>query len=246
MGLVQYTVDRAIATVTLDSPHNRNALSAQLVAELTARLEAAGADAAVRAVVLTHTGGTFCAGADLAGGGDPQEGLRSLVALLHLMTGLPKPIVAMIGGHVRAGGMGLVGASDIAIASDESSFAFTEARLGLAPAVISPAVLPRMAPRAASRYFLTGEVFTASEAAACGLITTVGSGPELEKVLDGIRACSPQGLRESKTLATGTLRRALDDGAEEMIALSARLFGTEEAAEGVFSFLQRRKPEWHI
>jgi enoyl-CoA hydratase len=246
MGLVQYTADRAIATVTLDSPHNRNALSAQLVTELTAHLEAAGADAGVRAVVLTHTGGTFCAGADLAAGGDPEEGLRSLVALLRLMSGLPKPVVTLIRGHVRAGGMGLVGASDIAIASAGSSFAFTEARLGLAPAVISPAVLPRMTPRAASRYFLTGEVFGAAEAVACGLVTVAGSDPELEQILDGIRACSPQGLRESKTLATGTLRRALDDGAEEMIALSARLFGTEEAAEGVLSFLQRRKPEWHI
>src|SRR3954453_3882678 len=172
--LVHYSVDRAIATVTLDSPSNRNALSAQLVGELSAHLAAAAADEAVRAVVLTHTGTVFCAGADLkeqATEGGPEEGTRRMLALLRSIVELPKPVIARLDGAVRAGGLGIVGACDIGVASERATFAFTEVRLGLAPAIISLTTLGRMSERAVSRYYLTGETFGATAAAESGLIT---------------------------------------------------------------------------
>ncbi|MDQ1018443.1 hypothetical protein QFZ43_004992 [Streptomyces afghaniensis] len=135
---------RAVETLTLDSPHNRNALSAALVGELADALADAGRDPGVRAVVLTHTGNTFSAGADLKD--PPPPG--ALVALLRRIIELPKPVVARVTGHVRAGGLGLLAACDIAAASTDATFAFTEVRIGVAPAVISLPLLPRADPRA--------------------------------------------------------------------------------------------------
>jgi enoyl-CoA hydratase len=129
--LVRYEAGDEVATVTLDSPHNRNALSAQLVAEVSARLDEAGSDRAVRAVVLTHTGRVFCSGADLAAAGTGSAGGSgtAIMTLLRLIVELPKPVIARIAGHVRAGGMGIVGACDLAVAAQDASFAFTEARI---------------------------------------------------------------------------------------------------------------------
>lgn len=247
--VVHYAVDRAIATVTLDSPHNRNALSTQLVTELTAHLQAAAADDGVRAVVLTHAGKVFCAGADLkeqSGEGGPQAGTKRMLALMRTIVELPKPVVTRIDGAVRAGGLGIVGASDIAVASGNASFAFTEVRLGLAPAIISLTTLGRMTQRAASRYYLTGETFGAEAAAAAGLLTTVVDDldAEISAIADALRACSPQGLAETKPLTTQTIRAAFAGGAEDMQALSARLFSSEEAREGMLSFLEKRPPRW--
>ncbi len=144
--LVHLSVGAGIATITLDSPHNRNALSRQLVAELTDRLDRSAAMAEVRAVVLTHTGTTFCAGADLSEASTgPMTGTASaLLAVLRTVVDLPLPVIASIDGNVRAGGVGLLGACDIVIAGPRSTFAITEARLGLAAAVISVTVLPRL------------------------------------------------------------------------------------------------------
>ena len=247
--LVHYVVDRAIATVTLDSPANRNALSAQLVTETTAHLQAAAADDAVRAVVLTHTGRVFCAGADLreqSAEGGPHEGTKRMLGLLRAIIDLPKPVVARVDGAVRAGGVGIVGACDIALASPAASFAFTEVRLGLTPAIISLTTLGRMTERAASRYYLTGEVFDAAAAAGAGLITTAVDDldAELTAVADALRACSPQGLAETKPLTTRTALAAFDARAETMQALSARLFASKEAREGMLAFLDKRPPRW--
>jgi enoyl-CoA hydratase len=248
--LVHFGVAAGIGTITLDSPHNRNALSRQLVAELSQRLDAAAADSAVRAVVLTHTGGTFCAGADLseARAGGMTEGTRALLRLLRDIVTSPKPVLARIDGNVRAGGLGLVGACDIAVASESSSFAFTEARLGLAPAIISLTVLPRLDPRAAGRYFLTGEKFGGAVAARIGLVTVTASDVDgaVAEVLAGLRAGSPQGLAESKKLVAADVVAALDRHGDRMVELSARLFGSEEALEGMASFLRRRPPRWAI
>jgi enoyl-CoA hydratase len=248
-GLVHYALDRAIATVTLDSPGNRNALSAQLVGELSAHLVAAGADAAVRAVVLTHTGTTFCAGADLkeAGAeGGPARGTERMLALLRLIVELPKPVLARIDGNVRAGGLGIVGACDIALAGPSSSFAFTEVRLGLAPAIISLTTLGRMSERAAARYYLTGETFDAATAAASGLITSAPPDldAEIATIADALRACSPQALAEIKPLTTRRTLAAFEQRADEVQAQSARLFRSDEAREGMTAFLQRRPPSW--
>ena len=165
--LVHLAIDGGIATVTLDSPQNRNALSRQLIAELTDRLRTAGTAGEVRTVVLTHTGTTFCAGADLSEASTgPMTGTASgLLALLRLIVELPRPVIASIDGNVRAGGVGLLGACDIVVAGPRSTFAITEARLGLAAAVIAVTVLPRLDERSAARYYLTGATFDSAEAA---------------------------------------------------------------------------------
>jgi len=249
MEVVHYAVDRSIATVTLDSPANRNALSAQLVGELGAHLEAAAADENVRAAVLTHTGTTFCAGADLreqAAEGGPEQGTKRMLGLLRTIVELPKPVIARLDGNVRAGGLGLVGACDIAVASTNASFAFTEVRLGLTPAIISLTTLGRMSERAAARYYLTGEKFDAAEAAASGLITAASDDLDasISALTDALRLCSPQGLAETKPLTTAAARARFEAGADAMQQLSARLFGSEEVREGVMAFLQKRPPRW--
>jgi enoyl-CoA hydratase len=246
--LVQYSVERGIARIALDSPRNRNALSAALVAELNDALDTASSDASVRAVELTHTGSTFCAGADLteASAGGMSEGTARLTALLRRIVALAKPVIGSIDGHVRAGGLGLVGACDIVLAGPASTFAFTEVRIGLAPAMISLTTLPRLDPRAASRYFLTGARFDAAEAARIGLITSAVS--EIDSattaVLDELRACSPQGLRETKALLARPVLDGFDARADTLAELSARLFASAEAAEGMRAFLDKRQPSW--
>ncbi|WP_338751657.1 enoyl-CoA hydratase family protein [Janibacter alittae] len=249
---VSVTTTGSVTTVALDSPHNRNALSGLLVGQLREALEAAAADGAVRAVVLTHTGGTFCAGADLSEASaapedDPARARADeLVDLLRLIVTLPKPVVGVVDGHVRAGGMGLVAACDIVLAGPSATFALTESRLGLAASVISLTVLPRIDPRAASRVFLTGEKFDAAEAARIGMVTE--SAQDLTAALDTLTGdlakCSPQGLRESKALVNHELLAHLDEHRDRVAAQSSRLFSSEEAKEGMTAFLQRRAPRW--
>ena len=246
--LVRYRVEQAVATLTLDSPANRNALSARLVAELEQGLAEAGKDPEVRAVVLDHSGGTFCAGADLseATSGDPTANPRRLVGLMRALVEFAKPVVARVDGHVRAGGLGLLGACDLVVAGPTSTFAFTEVRLGLAPAAISLPLLPRLDPRGAARWFLTGSVFDAAEAQRIGLVSEAAAdtAPALAAVLDAFRKCSPQGLAETKRLVTAEVLRTFERDGESMVAQSALLFGSEEAREGMLSFLERRPARW--
>ena len=246
--LVRYEVDRSVATLTLDSPRNRNALSSGLVAQLQQGLADAAEDPAVRAVVLTHTGGTFCAGADLseATQGDPTANPRRLVAVMRALLELPKPVVARVDGHVRAGGLGLLGACDLVLAGPTSTFAFTEVRLGLAPAAISLALLPRLDPRGAARWYLTGSVFDSAEAERIGLTTSAAAdtGEALAPLLDALRLASPQGLAETKRLVTADVLRTFARDEESMVAQSALLFGSDEAREGMLAFLERRPPRW--
>ncbi|WP_405615394.1 enoyl-CoA hydratase family protein [Streptomyces sp. NBC_00076] len=242
--LVHTTHERGITTLTLDAPQRRNALSAALLGELAAALEQGGEDDDVRAIVLTHTGTTFSAGADLR---DPPEP-ETLAALLRRIAALPKPVVARITGHARAGGLGLIGACDIAIASDTATFALTEVRIGVAPALISLPLLHRVEPRAAARYFLTGETFDAAEAARVGLLTAT-SGPKdidetLAPVLDGLRRAAPHALAETKRLLTAKVLEAYDEDAGRLAQLSSRLFASADAREGMTAFLERRDPPW--
>ncbi|MFD0143796.1 MULTISPECIES: enoyl-CoA hydratase family protein [unclassified Streptomyces] len=233
-------LDRGIATLTLDSPENRNALSAALVAELAGTLTECGQDPAVRAVVLTHTGSTFSAGADLKAPPSPY----AFVDLLRQIVELPKPVVGVVRGHVRAGGLGLLGACDIVVASDASDFALTEVRIGVAPAVISLTLLPKLEPRAAARYYVTGERFGTAEARAMGLVTA--GEDALDAILDGLRKGSPQGLAESKRLVTAKVLETFEREAEDLVQRSATLFASAEAREGMTAFLERRDPEWRL
>ncbi|WP_183101018.1 enoyl-CoA hydratase-related protein, partial [Nocardioides pelophilus] len=171
--LVHYDVADRIATITLDSPHNRNALSRQLVTELFERLDRADQDADVLAVVLRSSGRVFCSGADLteASTTPMEEGARAIVRLQRAIVALSKPVVTVVAGAARAGGIGIVAASDIVLTAEDATFALTEVKLGLTPAVISLTVLPRLTPRAAALTALGGEVFTGSEAVDYGLAT---------------------------------------------------------------------------
>lgn len=255
-GLVDYAgpadTGGPYARLTLNSPHNRNALSTSLVNQLHQGLRDASADPAVRAVVLGHTGGTFCAGADLgeAGGGDPFSmavaRAREMVTLMRAIVSSPLPVIAAIDGHVRAGGFGLVGACDIAVAGPRSTFALTEARIGVAPAIISLTLLPKLSARAAARYYLTGEKFDAGQAAEIGLITVAAEdvGAAVDKLVSDIGRGSPQGLAASKALTTTAVLEGFDRDAERLAEESARLFVSDEAREGMLAFLQKRAPNW--
>jgi enoyl-CoA hydratase len=241
-----------LARLTLNSPHNRNALSGALVSQLHQGLRDAAADPAVRAVVLGHTGGTFCAGADLseAGGGDPFDiavaRAREMTALLRAIVESPLPVIAAVNGHVRAGGFGLVGACDIAVAGPRSTFALTEARIGVAPAIISLTLLPKMTSRAAARYYLTGETFDAGKAAEIGLITMAADDVDaaVSALVTDVSRGSPQGLAASKALTTAAVLEGFDRDAERLTEESARLFVSDQAREGMLAFLQKRPPSW--
>jgi enoyl-CoA hydratase len=252
-ALVHYTVEGSVARLTLDSPDNRNALSTRLVNQLHQGLTDATEESGVRAVVLDHTGGTFCAGADLAeaaGRRDPGDvavdRARELTRLLRRILKLPMPVIAAIDGHVRAGGLGLVGACDIAVAGQASTFALTEARIGVAPSIISLTLLPKMTARAAGRYFLTGEKFGAAEAADVGLISIAADDVKatVASLTAAIGKASPQGLAASKALTTAPILDAFDRQADELSEQSARLFVSDEAREGMIAFLQKRPPRW--
>jgi enoyl-CoA hydratase len=262
------------ARLTLNSPHNRNALSTALVSQLHQGLRDAAADPGVRAVVLGHSGGTFCAGADLSqasgdreggaagrsgspppasGGGasaDPfamaVERGREMAALMRAIIESPRPVIGAINGHVRAGGFGLVGACDIVVAGPASTFALTEARIGVAPAIISLTLLPKMSARAAARYYITGEKFDAAEAAAIGLITQAADDVDaaVAAIVAEVVKGSPQGLEASKALTTARLLEGFDRDADRLAEESARLFVSDEAREGMLAFLQKRPPDW--
>ncbi|MGW2301126.1 enoyl-CoA hydratase family protein [Streptomyces sp. NPDC001809] len=240
MTQVAVTEERGVTTLALDSPATRNALSAALVTELADALTACGKDPAVRAVVLTHTGSTFSAGADLKAPPSPY----AFVDLLRQIVELPKPVVAHVTGHVRAGGLGLLGACDIVVAAEGADFALTEVRIGVAPAVVSLTLLPRLEPRAAARHYLTGERFGVPEAIAMGLVTDRDDA--LPGILDALRAASPQGLREAKRLVTARVLETFERDAEDLVQRSATLFASPEAREGMTAFLERRDPAWRL
>lgn len=241
-----------VATVTLNAPEKRNALSRAMLAGLEEAFADVSANAATRVVVLTHNGPVFCAGVDLkeAAAHGMEAGARSLLDLLRTIVAIPKPVVARIAGAVRAGGLGIVGACDVAVSADTVTYAFTEARLGLAPAIISLTTLPRMDPRRAHRWCLTGEAFDAHEAAAAGLISSAVPPDALDEAVAGVTAellkASPQGLAETKRLLSRPMLAAIDADGDEICSHSASLFASEEAAEGMRAFAERRAPRWAI
>ena len=245
--LVHYGLEDGVATITLDSPHNRNALSRRLVTELFDALDRAEEDEGARVVLVRSADRVFCSGADLteASTEGMEVSARRIVELQRLIVTMSKPVVTRVHGAVRAGGIGIVAASDIAVAADEATFALTEVKLGLAAAIISLTVHHRMNPRAASLTTLGGEVFTGREAATYGLVTTAVPGGELDaevaRVCASLATGAPQGLRESKRILNRDLVARIDADGEELAALSARLFASDEAREAMTAFLNRKK-----
>lgn len=244
--LVHIEVADQVATITLDSDHNRNALSKQLVTELAAHLATAGEAADVKAILIRSAGTVFCSGADLteAASGGMVEGAKAIVALQRQIATLDKPVVVELAGPVRAGGLGIVGAADIVVAAESVTFQLTEVRLGLAAAVISLSLLPRFTDRAAADLFLTARKFDAAEAASVGLITRAVPDTELQgdvaRVLADLVKGYPQGLRESKKLLNHDLVARIDALGDQVAAQSAELFGSDEAREAMTAFLSKK------
>jgi len=246
--VLQVQVDRGVATLTLDSPANRNALSRAMRSQLRAALADALADDRVRVVVLNHTGRVFCSGMDLseaAGGGAQDQGVREFPEILEAIWSSPKPVLAAVRGPARAGGVGLLAACDVVIAGASATFAFSEVRIGVVPAVISAVVLPRMLPHVAHRLMLTGEVFDAATAAAGGLVDLVVADDEVSEVVRGqvraLAAGAPAALAETKRLLrAGAPPLRFDD----LLELSARFFASEEGQEGIAAFREKRPARW--
>jgi len=246
--VLQVEVAHGVATLTLDSPANRNALSRAMRAQLSAALEEALADDDVRVVVLDHTGRVFCSGMDLseaAGGGAEQQGVREFPEILSAIRSSPKPVLAAVRGPARAGGVGLLAACDVVVAGTSSSFAFSEVRIGVVPAVISAVVLPRMLAHVAHRLMLTGEVFDAATAAAGGLGDLVAADDEVSDVVAGqvraLAAGAPAALAETKRLLRAGAPPLRFD---ELLELSARFFASEEGQEGIAAFREKRPARW--
>ncbi|HMC39708.1 MAG TPA: enoyl-CoA hydratase-related protein [Acidimicrobiales bacterium] len=240
--------DRAgSAVLVLDSPANRNALSRQVVGELESHLADLESEPSARAVVITGSGNTFCAGADLS---DPpvQSGPGSFTDLLRRLWDYPKPVVAAVNGHVRAGGFGLVGVADVGLCASSATFALTEVRLGLVPAIISVVLLRRMTPAAASRYMLTGETFGPAAAAEAGLVHQVvpdaGLAAAVDDLLETFRGCEPGALRITRHLLHRIPAMDVQDGFAAAEEVSRERFASAEAAEGIASFREKRPPSW--
>ncbi len=245
--LVRRSDTPPVAVLTLDSPANRNALSKRLVVELAAHLGEAAADVGVRAVAVTATGNTFCSGADLT---DPpvDSGPGSFPALLEQMWDYPKPLIAAVNGHVRAGGFGLVAVADVVVCSVDATFALTEVRLGLVPAVISVPLLRRMDPLAAHRFFLTGERFSAEQAREAGLVGTLVEPGRLEAELGALAAefahCEPEALAATRALMREVPTLGVSEGFARATEVSRRFFSSARAAEGIAAFKGGRRPPW--
>ena len=249
--LVHLDVAAGVATITLDSPDNRNALSAQVRRELLAHLQTAIDDAGVRVIVLGHTGRVFCSGMDLKesrGAGAQAQGVNDFPAILERIWSSPTPVVARVAGPARAGGVGLVAACDIAVAAEDATFAFSEVRVGVVPAVISVTVLPRLLPRAAHELFLTGETFDGPRAVRIGLINSAVPAFDLDaevaRYVEMLRLGAPGALAATKQMLRRERPAALDAQFAEMQELSARFFAGEEGQEGMRAFAEKRKPAW--
>ncbi|TCC66057.1 enoyl-CoA hydratase [Kribbella pittospori] len=245
--LVHLTVADAVATITLDSPHNKNALSQQFTGELLERLDGAGADDEVRVIVIRSALDVFCSGADLSEATTVGMGVgaQRMVDVQRAIVANPKPVVARVAGPVRAGGIGIVAAADISVAGASTTFALTEVRLGLAAATISLTVLPRLTDRAAAYTFLTGNSFDGAEAARLGLVTVAVPDDDLDTAVDSVVESllkgAPQGLRETKKLLNRELLADIDARGKDLADLSASLFGSSAAQEAMLAFLNRKK-----
>jgi enoyl-CoA hydratase/methylglutaconyl-CoA hydratase len=244
--LVHLEVDDAVATVTLDSPANRNALGSALIGQLRAALHTAAGEDSVRVILLRSAGPVFCSGADMREAVEVgmQAVARDMVAVQRTIVALPRPVVVRLDGPVRAGGLGLVAAADVVLAADTVTFAFTEVRLGLAAATISLTCLDRMSERAASWRFLGGEPFDAAEAERVGLVTravpAAGMDAAVADVLTALRQGTPQGLGETKAVLNAELLARMDAQGERLAELSARLFASDESRAAMRTFLDRR------
>jgi len=248
---VRYAVEGGVATLTMDQPDNRNALTAALLNGLADGLAAACADETVRVVVLANTGPAFCAGADLSAGSGGQAAVAPRAGLADILAAIqdsPKPIVARIAGHCLGGGIGLAAACDVSIADDAARFGFTEVRLGVAPAIISVVCLPKLRRGDALELFLSGERIPAPRAVEVGLITravpAVLLDGEVAAMVTKLLAGGPGALAAAKRLVYDVPGLERSEGFRLTTEISQARFGSAEAAEGMAAFRERRPPAW--
>jgi methylglutaconyl-CoA hydratase len=245
---VRLEVSGPVATLTMDQQEKRNALTPELLNGLGDGLERCSADPEVRVIVLTNSGPAFCAGADLSGSPSTEEPRFDLVQILTTIQDSPKPVVARIAGHCMGGGVGLAAACDLSIAVDSVNFGFTEVRIGVVPAIISVVCLPKLSRRDSLELFLTGERITAERAARVGLINAVVPHEHLAQAVDGLvaklLAGAPGALAAAKRIVFDVPLMGRAAAFDEMADLSRNLFAGAEAAEGMASFRERRKPSW--
>jgi enoyl-CoA hydratase/carnithine racemase len=245
--LVRLDLHGGIGTITLDSQHNRNALSRQLVAEVAACLDAAEA-ADVRAIVLRHEGPAFCAGADLkerAADSGPLDSTPMVEVMRRLMD-TERPTIAAVAGAVRAGGIGLMASCDLVVVHESVTFALTEVRIGVAAAIISVPILRRVPPGKIAAAMLTGETFDAGEAREIGLVTHVTDDVDatVTRLCEGVLAGAPRAVAATKHLLHRVPTLPRTEAFAEMRALSDELFRGPDAAEGMAAFREKRRPVW--
>jgi len=251
------TVEDGVCRLVLNRPERHNAFDDALIAALDEILVEIEGRVDIRAVVLTASGDSFCAGADLgwmkraAGytGQENREDAGRLADMLARLAGLSRPTLALVQGNAFGGGLGLIAACDIAIAARDARFALSEVRLGLIPSVISPYVLRAIGRRAAQRYFLTAERFDAEEARRLGLVHEAVPAGELaaagDRIVDALKLGGPVAIAEAKRLIADVAGRPIDRRIiDETARRIAEVRGGAEGREGVAAFLERRKPVW--
>lgn len=249
--------DGHVLHLRLNRPEVRNAFDGRVVRELAQAVRAAEGDAAVRVVLLSGEGRSFCAGADLGWMGeqaalsaeDNERGAAEMARLFLTIAHCAKPVVAKVHGHALGGGTGLVAAADIAIAARDTRFGLTEVKLGIVPAVISPFVLQKIGVRHARALFLTGERFDAVEAERIGLIRRAVPAAELDAavqaVLDQLASSGPRAMGNAKELIRAVAGLSLEDAVPVTARWIAELRATPEAREGMAAFLEKRPPSWN-
>jgi enoyl-CoA hydratase len=236
---VRCEVVGGVATITLDSPANRNALSRELLTDLHTALDRSE-QPDVRVIVLAHTPPVFCAGADLKQRSEGPTDSTPMVRAMQRLSGAVQPTIAAVQGPVRAGGIGLMASCDLVVVQPDVTFAFTEVRIGVAPAIISVPILARVPWTKLAAPFLTGETFGAAAALEMGLVTHVADDvpAAVSALVAGVLAGAPGAVAATKRLLRSTHSWA------EMQALSEALFVGPEATEGMRAFAERRVPDW--
>lgn len=246
---VLYELQRDVAWITLNQPERRNALSDEIVGGLLGHIQAAIGDAGIRAIVITGAGTAFCAGADLKSGGvTATEGENPFVTVMKTIWDAPKPVIGRINGHAFGGGVGLAAVCDLTIAADNAMFSFSEVRVGVIPAMISVVVIPKLGIQNTMWLFLTGERFAAQRAADLGLIHRAVPAGELDAVVEDVvsmvRLGGPNAVREAKQLVRRIPALSMDEGFRYTAKKIGELFASDEAAEGMQAFIEKRKPRW--
>jgi methylglutaconyl-CoA hydratase len=255
-GTVRLTREGAVVRVTLDRPEVQNAFNDQMLEDLLEVFGALRNDAAARVVVLTGEGKSFCAGADLhwmkrvvdyTYEENYEDSLR-LARMLREVYTCPKPVIGRVNGAAIGGGTGMVAVCDVAIASENAVFGFSETKLGLTPAAISPYLLKRMGERNVREYFLTGERFDAARAAEMGLVNAVVRADQLDatvnKKIEMVLTGGPEALAVSKELIREVSERSLEEAGPYTAEVISKLRMSDEGQEGMNAFLEKRKPTW--